>query len=106
MPSLWRIELFGGLRATRGEQAITRFEMRRVASLLARLAYHAGRPQPREQLIEMLWPESDVDAGRNRFSVVLSALRRSLEPPDVPGGSVLVSDRFSVGLNAEVVTTD
>src|SRR5262249_29186099 len=106
MSLVWRVELFGGLRAVRGDRSIARFAMRRVASLLAFLAYHAGREQPREQLIEMLWPESDLDSGRKRFSVVLSSLRGELEPPDVPPGSVLIADRFNVRLSAAAVATD
>src|SRR5437016_1630873 len=106
MEPVWRIELFGGLRAAREERAIARFDMRRVASLLAHLAYYSGREHARELLIELLWPDTDRDAGRNRFSVVLSSLRRELEPPGVAPGSVLITDRYSVRLNPEAVVTD
>src|SRR5947209_10446229 len=106
MGSIWTIELFGGLRASQGDRTLTRFEMRRVASLLAFLAYHAGREHSRETLIEMLWPESDPEAGRNRFSVVLSSLRRELEPPGVAAGSILITDRVAVRLNPAAVVTD
>src|SRR5438270_12928889 len=106
MGSIWTIELFGGLRASQGDRTLTRFEMRRVASLLAYLAYFPGREHSRETLIEMLWPETDPEAGRNRFSVVLSSLRRDLEPPGVAAGSVLFADRVAVRLNPDAVVTD
>lgn len=38
MNDRWRITLFGGLRAQRGEQVITRFKTQKVASLFAYLA--------------------------------------------------------------------
>src|SRR5260370_9941222 len=106
MAATWQIEVFGGVRVSRGDQVIARFEMRRVASLLACLACFPGRDHARESLIEMLWPEADPEAGRNRFSVVLSSLRRELEPPGIAPGSVLITDRSVVRLNAEAVLTD
>jgi predicted ATPase/DNA-binding SARP family transcriptional activator len=102
----WRIELLGGLRAVQGERVFTRFRTQKNAELLAYLAIHPGRAHPREGLIELLWPECDLDAGRNRLSTALSTLRHQLEPPGVPAGAVLQADRASVGLNAQAVTTD
>jgi DNA-binding SARP family transcriptional activator len=106
MESGWRIELFGGLRATRGDRVITRFRTQKTGALLAYLAYHLRRTHPREVLIELLWPEDDPDAARHKLSVALSWLRHELEPPGVPDGSVLVTERFSIGLNPDTVTTD
>src|SRR5436305_5130376 len=106
MLARWRIELFGGLRASCGERTVSRFKMRRVASLLAYLAYYPGREHPREVLIEMLWPEAEPEAARNRFSVVLSSLRRELEPSGVPPGSVLKTDRVIARLNPDALETD
>src|SRR3712207_7098227 len=40
---------------------------RKTGALLAFLAYYGGREHPRESLIELLWPESDLDAGRKRL---------------------------------------
>ena len=44
--------------------------------------------------------------GRHRLSVALSSLRQELEPPGVPDGAVLETDRVLVGLNPATVTTD
>jgi DNA-binding SARP family transcriptional activator len=38
MSERWRIQLFGGLRAERGERVVTRFPTRKAAALLAYLA--------------------------------------------------------------------
>jgi predicted ATPase/DNA-binding SARP family transcriptional activator len=102
----WRVRLLGWLRLTRGGQTLSRFPTRQAASLLAALAYHTGRPQPREALMEMLWPGSDPDAARNRFRVTLSSLRKVLEPPGIPAGSVLNANRDTVRLEPPMVRTD
>lgn len=103
---LWRIRLLGELRATRGDVAIERFRTQKTAALLAYLAYHRERSHPREQLIEMLWPEGKPEAGRNSLSHALSSLRHQLEPPGVASGSVLVASRTKVQLNPAAATTD
>src|ERR1051326_3118100 len=106
MDTRCRIELFGGLRLQQGDRLITRFRSQRTAALLAYLAYYRQRRHPREVLIDLLWPEYDLHAGRNSLSVALSSLRHQLEPPGVPAGAILQADRVSVGLNSAVVSTD
>jgi predicted ATPase len=103
---VWRIQLLGGLRATRGNAVLAQFPSRPVATLLALLALNPQRRHAREEVIEMLWPGVELDVGRNRLRQVLSTLRRLLEPPDVPPGSVLVADRQTIGVNAGAVSCD
>lgn len=102
----WRIELFGLLRAQQGEQVITRFRTYKTGALFAYLACFRKRAHPREELIELLWPESDLDTGRISLRTALSSLRRQLEPPGVAPNSVLVADRTNVRLNPPAFTTD
>lgn len=106
MDSPWRIELLGGLRAQRGPYIITRFATSRVAALLARLCLLPSQSHPREELIDLLWPDADLDAGRNNLRVALASLRRQLEPPDVPPYSVLIADRSCVRLNPAACRSD
>ena len=106
METRWKIELFGGLRAQQGDRIVTRFQTYKTGALLAYLAYHNHRAHPREELIALLWPESDLEQGRPSLSVALSSLRHQLEPPGVPAGAVLIADRASVQLNPAAVTTD
>ena len=106
MNFLWRIELFGGLRVGSGERVMTRFRTHKTASLLAYLALFPERPHSREELCDLLWPEADLDAGRMNLRVALSSLRRQMEPPGTPHGSVLVADRSNIHLNPAVCTTD
>jgi DNA-binding SARP family transcriptional activator len=106
MNAPWRIEMLGWLRTVQGEQHVTRFRRQKTGALLAYLAYRRQRSHPREALIELLWPECDPSAGRNRLSVALSSLRRQLEPPGVPAGAVIIADHSTVRLNPDAVTTD
>ena len=98
MNAPWEFQFLGRLSARRGDQVITRFASSRVAALLARLALFPHRDHPREELIDLLWPDSDLDAGRLNLRVALASLRRQMEPPDVPPGSVVAADRATIRL--------
>src|SRR5213083_717076 len=106
MDRSWRIELLGGLRATRDDRVVTRFQTHKTGALLAYLAYYCQRPHPREVLIELLWPEGDPQAGRNKLSLALSSLRHQFEPPGISAGEVILANRSTVQLNPAAVTTD
>lgn len=120
MEPLWRIEMLGWLRvvpaggASPGETArvLAQFRSRRSAMLLAYLAVgHPGggrcqRSHPREVLIETLWPDAAGNAGRTCLRTELCWLRRRLEPPGVPPGSVLLTEGDTVRLNPAAYTTD
>ena len=114
---LWHIELLGGLRAVaaagRGIEhaagpVVSRFRTQKAGALLGYLALYKDRRHPREVLIDLLWPGSRPEAGRASLSVALSSLRRQLEPPGwtICAGTVLLADRFSIGLRLGAVTTD
>ena len=100
------IQLFGQLCVRQPVRTITRFRTKKAAELLAYLACYRHRQHAREALIEMLWPEEEIEAARNRLSVELNSLRRQLEPPGVPAGAVLRADRTSVQLNPDACMTD
>jgi predicted ATPase/DNA-binding SARP family transcriptional activator len=102
----WRIELLGGLRATREGRSVSRFRTHKAEALLGVLAFRRDRAQPRELLTEMLWPDSEPAVGRNNLSRELSSLRHQLEPPGVPPGAVIVAGRTTIQLDPAAVTTD
>lgn len=110
MDARWRIELLGGLRARTTDsvegRVVARFRTQKNGELLAYLASYLQRTHAREELIELLWPECDLNAGRNRLSNALSSLRHQLEPPGIPAGAVLQTDRAFVRLNPALVATD
>ena len=100
----WRIELLGQLRATSGDRVIVQFGSRKIAALLARLALFPRRVHSREELIDLLWPDADLDTGRNRLRQALFALRRLLEPPGA--AEVLRVDRATVQLDPLAFSCD
>src|SRR2546425_1275990 len=107
----WRIELLGHLRATRGDRGIKRFRSQQTGALLAYLAFYPHRAHQREELIELLWPECEPRAGRQRLNIALSSLRQQLEPQPASTLNsqlltVIVADRASVRLHPEAITTD
>src|SRR5262245_29302223 len=107
MAEPWRIELFGGLRACRGDREVSRFRTQKIAELLAYLACFRPRTHPREVLIDLLWPEDDLVAGRHSLSTALSSLRSALAASDTaPQDAILITDRDTVRMNARCLTTD
>jgi len=73
---------------------------RHARQLCKRLVAARGWPLPREQLIDMLWPDdTNMDTLSARLSVQLSKLRRVLK-----GG--VVADRQTVRLDLDEVETD
>jgi DNA-binding SARP family transcriptional activator len=100
MNTPWRIEFFGGLRLWRGEDVTTRFRTRKISGLLALLAYHSDQMHPREELIDVFWPEADIHAGRNSLRVALSSLRGLLEPPGIAPGIVLDTSADAVRISS------
>ncbi|MEO7714757.1 MAG: tetratricopeptide repeat protein [Capsulimonas sp.] len=103
-PHIWRIELFGGLRARAGTQTVDRFQTQKTAALLAYLAFYPQRRHLREELVDLLWPDAESEAGRHRLSQALVSLRAQLEPEGVAKNSILRADRQTVGLDPSVVT--
>lgn len=78
---------------------VERFPTRKAAALLGYLALESGKPQPRERLTDVFWPDVEPASGRNSLNVALNALRVYL-------GEALRTDRTYVCLNAELVVTD
>jgi DNA-binding SARP family transcriptional activator len=69
------------VRLVGANQTVRRFRAQNVAALLAYLALPLDRANPRDALIDLIWPDTDRDAGRADLRTALSSLRRQLEPP-------------------------
>src|SRR4051794_2933201 len=95
----WTIELLGRLQARQGDNIISRFRTQKTAALLGYLACFLDRNHPREEVVELLWPDADPRDSRASLRTALSSLRHQLEPPGTPFNSVLVTDRSYVRLN-------
>lgn len=104
--TLFRVEMLGLLLMRQGRQEIRRFRTQKTAELLAYMAFYKQRSHPRDLLIELYWPDSTLEAARSNLSVALTALRRQLEAPGTPSGTILVADRSQVHLNPLAFTSD
>ena len=102
----WKIDVFGCLRATSGDRVHTRFRTHKTGELLAYLASFSQRPHRREELIDLLWPEYELESGRNCLRIALNALRQQLEGGSSPTPNVILADRQSVQLNPQSVVID
>ena len=103
---LWTVRLLGRLEVVSDSVSLTRFRTLKAAALLAYLSLRKGQPQPREELMALLWPDASLEAARNNLSVVLSSLRHQLEPPGTVTERVFTADRQAIGIRAEALTTD
>jgi pimeloyl-ACP methyl ester carboxylesterase/DNA-binding SARP family transcriptional activator len=96
------IRTMGGfsVRVEDEDVPLTAWGSRRARQLCKRLAVAGGRPVPRDELVEMLWPdEPDSVKLSARLSVLLSNIRRVL-------GGGLVADRHAVRLDHAAVQLD
>ncbi len=94
------------MRVIHGDRVISRFQTQKTGALLAYLAMNLDRPIAREAIAELLWPDGDPVAIRNRLNQAVSSLRRQLHPPGVDPGSILVADHHTVSVNKAIVTVD
>ncbi len=102
----WRIYLLGRLQARDARRTLVHFSARRTGALLACLVLRAPQPVDREELLELLWPEGDPEASRNRLRALLSSLRHQLGPGATGTGSLLLADRKTVRLQDSAFTSD
>lgn len=82
-----RIRLLGQFQVCADGREIAPGEWRRrkAANLVKLLALSPGQRRHREQVLDALWPEHDLDAGLNNLHRTLHVARRVLTPDLVPG---------------------
>jgi len=98
---LGRFEVIGA-----GSVVASRWSSRKARDALKILVCRRGSSIPREQLIDLLWPDADLAMGRRRLSVVLSMVRTALDPERLLAGDPLRSDRQAVALDLDLVSVD
>ncbi|MBN8689722.1 MAG: winged helix-turn-helix domain-containing protein [Armatimonadetes bacterium] len=103
---MWRVELLGTPKITGYGQVIDRFESKRVLALLGYLALRPGQRILRDELCDQIWPDAPIESAKNRLKQALASLRRQLEPPFIPAGSVLFADRTFIELRPESYRCD
>ncbi len=92
------LSLLGGFDVLRDDQPIADFGTDKVRALLAYLAVEAERPQRRDRLAGLLWPEVPDTRARQSLRQSLSLLRSALETPDGEP-LVLTSGNATIWLN-------
>jgi len=92
-----RLSLLGAPLVTVDASPVT-FDTRKATALLAVLAVER-RPQPRDRLAALLWPDADATRAR-------SALRRTLSVTAAAVGDAIVAGRSVVELDAARSTCD
>jgi predicted ATPase/DNA-binding SARP family transcriptional activator/Tfp pilus assembly protein PilF len=102
----WKIQLLGGLIVRQGDRTIDRFRTRKGGEMLAALALHANRSLTRQEMLDLLWPDCDPEAGRNRLRVELAALRRQFQSPKQAAIQLIEAYRLTVRLHPEAFSTD
>jgi len=77
-----QIRLLGGFRVTVGGRDVpdTDWHLRKAKTLVKLLALTPGHRLHRDQLMDLLWPELDVDAAANQLRKALHEARRVLDP--------------------------
>jgi DNA-binding SARP family transcriptional activator len=102
------VHSLGGFRVLRGgvEVPAKEWQSRKARDLLKVLISHRGVPVPRSRLMELLWPNESPAIGGNRLSVLLSTLRRVLDPDRRGEHPALIADRAAVAVNLGLVDVD
>lgn len=104
-----RIVTLGGFRVFLSGEPIppSAWQSRKARDLLKLLVSRLGRPLPREQLCEMLWPDEPAARRSSRLSVTLSTVRSVLDPAKAHDADAFVAaDRDNVWLDLDAVDTD
>lgn len=99
---MWQVQLLGGFQVRCGDRVVSRFKTYKTAALLARLALYAEREHSREDLVGLLWPDSEPEDGRGSLRSALAALRRLLADPGAGDperpATPLLADRLQIRL--------
>ena len=94
------VTLLGAFQVSLGGEPITTFESNKVRGLLAYLAAEASRPQRREALATLLWPDWPQQSALRNLSYALADLRKNIGDRDAKPSYLLIS-RDTLQLNPE-----
>lgn len=83
------------------------WQSRKARDLLRILVGRRGRPVPRSELGELLWPDADGQRTGHRLSVLLNIVRGVLDPGKAhPADRYLTADQGSIALNTATTGVD
>ncbi|MDQ3762842.1 MAG: tetratricopeptide repeat protein [Actinomycetota bacterium] len=100
------IQTLGVFRVIRDGVPVPQTEWKsKKARDLLKILVTRHRPTPRDQLMELLWPEAEPAVASNRLSVLLSTVRDVLQPHPTGEGPLITTDG-AVSLNPTQVSID
>jgi ATP/maltotriose-dependent transcriptional regulator MalT len=104
------LRTLGGLSLHRGDWdgPLIPIEKKRARALLAVLAAHHLTPLTRDQVLDILWPDSDPEAALNSLNQTVYQLRRFIDPSYRGGESAeyIVSTAEQVAINSDLIHLD
>jgi DNA-binding SARP family transcriptional activator/tetratricopeptide (TPR) repeat protein len=103
------LRTLGRFEVLLGGQALpaAAWQSRRARDLLRILVVRRGRPVPRGELCELLWPDADPARTGHRLSVLLSIVRGVLDPGKARATDhYLVADAAAIALDVTHVRVD
>ena len=98
------LSLLGGFGARVGEEPLTHLSTQKTRALVAYLALEA-KPQPRQHLRALLWPDSGDSAGLGNLRKELHRLQQTLSRQH-EGAKLLTLSREAVQLDPRLISTD
>jgi DNA-binding SARP family transcriptional activator len=105
LPPAVQVFVLGGFKVVVRGQVLPEPAWRRKTArqLFKILLSRPNRRATRDEVVELLWPESDPEAASSNFRSTMFALRNALEVSPAPSGvAVVFSDRDSIWLRSDV----
>ncbi len=104
-PYRLRVRTLGGFGIWRGEQEVRDRDWRssKARQLFQLLLTERGRALSRDQVLEFIWPDMELDAAANNLRVTINRLSKALEPerPEGAPAAYIVQQNETYSLNAE-----
>jgi len=92
---MYHVRLFGEFYIEDDAGQAVKLTTRKSQLLLAYLLLYIGQPQSREKLIDLFWPESDVNKGKASVRQAIYALRKTLDDKNA-AESHIITDQQNV----------
>jgi DNA-binding SARP family transcriptional activator len=105
------IRLLGNFRLLQAGQLVPVRAGGRTESLLAHLGLQYGRRVPREQIVQLLWPDSDLAHALHSLNTLVYTLHKLLSPAQQDAAPVLHQDGYyrlnvEAGIGVDVACFD
>ncbi len=89
--------MLGSFRLFRNGRPVVSWPGTRTPRIVRRIAAHRGRPVPREILIDLFWPEADVETGRRNLHQAIYQIRSMLrDDRDAQSAILYENDAYSM----------